>query len=206
MISRAVSAHKVSGKAVGTAGRESHEVIEEGFIEQRPLSEGHPRPDAADEPHCITREELLQLAVGIHAAERRYLIGLTGPPGSGKSTLAEYLAKLLCPSPPIVPMDGFHLAQAMIDGKGLGGSKGSPETFDSWGFVNLVVRLARPAADTVVYAPEFDRDIGESIAGAIPVRPADGLVIVEGDYLLLDGISVGPDTAVTRCLCLPGNR
>lgn len=87
--------------------------------------------------------------------------------------------------PPVVPMDGFHLAQAVIDQRGLGDRKGSPETFDPWGFVNLVARLARPADDATVYAPEFDRDIEEPIAGAIPIRSTEGLVIVEGNYLLL---------------------
>ena len=139
-----------------------------------------------DEPECITRAELLELAVGLHATERRRLIGLTGPPGSGKSTLAAHLVKSLCPCPPVVAMDGFHLAQAVIDQKGLGDRKGSPETFDPWGFVNLVERLASPAGGGVVYAPKFDRSIEEPMAGAIPVRPADGLVIVEGNYLLLD--------------------
>ena len=136
---------------------------------------------------AITRARLLELAAEIHAAERRCLIGLTGPPGSGKSTLAVHLAESLSPSPAVVPMDGFHLAQAVIDMKGLADRKGSPETFDAWGFVNLVTRLARPAYDGVVYAPRFDRDIEEPIAGAIPVGPADGLVIVEGNYLLLEG-------------------
>ena len=139
-----------------------------------------------DEPECITRAELLEFAVGIHATERRCLMGLTGPPGSGKSTLAAYVAGSLCPSPPVVPMDGFHLAQAVIDQKGLGDRKGSPETFDPWGFVSLVERLASPAGGGVVYAPKFDRSIEEPLAGAIPVKPADGLVIVEGNYLLLD--------------------
>ena len=83
-------------------------------------------------------------------------------------------------------MDGFHLAQAVIDQKGLGDRKGSPETFDAWGFVNLVERLASPAGGGVVYAPKFDRSLEEPMAGAIPVRPADGLLIVEGNYLLLD--------------------
>ena len=123
---------------------------------------------------------------GIRAAERWGLVGLTGPPGSGKSSLAARLAGSLRPSPPVVAMDGFHLAQAVIEQKGLGDRKGSPETFDSRGFVNLVERLASPADDGVVYAPKFDRSIEEPIAGAIAVRPADGLVIVEGNYLLLD--------------------
>ena len=139
-----------------------------------------------DGSDCITRAELLEFAVGIHATERRCLMGLTGPPGSGKSTLAAYVAGSLCPSPPVVPMDGFHLAQAVIDQKGLGDRKGSPETFDPWGFVSLVERLASPAGGGVVYAPKFDRSIEEPLAGAIPVKPADGLVIVEGNYLLLD--------------------
>ena len=139
-----------------------------------------------DEPDWITRAELLELAAEIRASKRRRLIGLTGPPGSGKSSLAAHLAGSLRPSPPVVPMDGFHLAQAVIDQKGLGDVKGSPETFDSWGFVKLLERLANPADDGVVYAPKFDRSIEEPIAGAIAVRPADGLVIVEGNYLLLD--------------------
>ena len=113
-------------------------------------------------------------------------MGLTGPPGSGKSTLAAHLAKSVCPCPPVVAMDGFHLAQAVIDQKRLGDRKGSPETFDAWGFVSLVERLASPADGGVVYAPKFDRSIEQPIAGAIPVRPADGLVIVEGNYLLLN--------------------
>ena len=139
-----------------------------------------------DRRDWITRAELLGLAAGIRAAGTRCLVGLTGPPGSGKSTLAGDLTGSLRPSPPLVPMDGYHLAQAVIDQKGLGDRKGSPETFDSWGFVNLVERLASPAGDGVVYAPKFDRSIEEPIAGAIAVRPADGLVIIEGNYLLLD--------------------
>ena len=87
--------------------------------------------------------------------------------------------------PPVVPMDGFHFPQAVIDAKGLADRKGSPETFDAWGFVNLVTRLANPPAG-VVDAPRFDRSIEEPVAGAIPVRPADRLVITEGNYLLLE--------------------
>lgn len=140
----------------------------------------------AAEPGRITPAELLEIAAGIHDAGKRHLIGLTGPPGSGKSTLAAHLAGSVHPSPPIVAMDGFHLAQVLIDQKGLADRKGSPETFDPWGFATLVTRLARQVDDAVVYAPKFDRSIEEPIAGAIPVGPAGGLVIVEGNYLLLD--------------------
>ncbi len=154
-----------------------------------------------DQPGCIALAELLDLAIGLQAAGRRCLVGLTGPPGSRKSTLAAHLARSLCPSPPVVPVDGFHLAQAVIDAKGLGDRKGSPETFDAWGFVNLVTRIASPADEAVVYAPKFDRSIEEPITGAIPVRPADGLVIVEGNYLLL-GDSPWAEIRPTLDLCV----
>lgn len=100
--------------------------------------------------------------------------------------MAGYLAESLHPSPPVVPLDGFHLAQAVIDARELSGRKGAPETFDGWGFANLVARMTSPAGDTVVYAPTFDRSIEEPVAGAIPVGPGDSLVIVEGNYLLLE--------------------
>ena len=83
-------------------------------------------------------------------------------------------------------MDGFHLAQSVIDEKGMEDRKGSPETFDAWGFVSLVNRIASPNDNTAVYAPKFERSIEEPIEGAIRVRPKDRLVIVEGNYLLLE--------------------
>ena len=147
---------------------------------------GRPRQGAADQPRSMTQTELLELAAGYRPGGRRCLIGLVGPPGSGKSTLATRLAESLRPSPPVVALDGFHLAQAVIDAKGLSGRKGAPETFDGWGFVNLIARMTIPASSTVVYAPRFDRSIEEPVAGAIPVGPGDSLVIVEGNYLLLD--------------------
>ncbi len=153
---------------------------------QRALDNDEPRLDAAHEPGRTTAAGLLELVVGLHAADRRCLIGLTGPPGSGKSHLAAHLARSLSPAPPVVPLDGFHLAQAVIDAMGMGDRRGSPETFDAWGFVSLITRMADPAGDAVVYAPKFDRSIEEPIAGAIPVEPTDQLVVVEGNYLLLD--------------------
>ena len=153
---------------------------------QQPPKNSPPQRNTAKEPQYVAQAELLELVVGIHATGKRSLVGLTGPPGSGKSTLAAELAASLCFLPPVVTMDGFHLAQAVIEAKGLADRKGSPETFDSWGFVDLLTRIARPADDSVVYAPRFDRSIEEPVAGAIPVRPTDGLVIIEGNYLLLE--------------------
>jgi pantothenate kinase len=49
----------------------------------------------------------------------------------------------------------------------------------------LLRRLRAQAADEVVYAPEFCREIEEPIANAIAVPPETPLVITEGNYLLL---------------------
>lgn len=121
-----------------------------------------------------------------HTAGHRRLIGVVGPPGAGKSHLARNLGSELADrSVAIVPMDGFHLANVVLEGTSLRGHKGRPDTFDVGGFVSLLDRL-RARDEDVVYAPRFDREIEEAIASAIPV-PADvHLVIVEGNYLLLD--------------------
>ena len=99
--------------------------------------------------------------------ERR-LLGITGAPAAGKSTVASVLAAALHPDAVLVPMDGFHLAQRELERLGRAERKGAPDTFDSSGFVALMRRLAA-AAESVVYAPEFRREIEEPIAGAIPV-------------------------------------
>ena len=116
----------------------------------------------------------------------RILVGIAGAPGSGKSTLAGEVARWLriqgCPSV-VVPMDGFHLDNAILDTMGLQARKGAPETFDVRGFVHLVKRLR---AQDHVYAPAFDRPRDISVAGVIDVPPDLPVVIVEGNYLLFD--------------------
>lgn len=112
----------------------------------------------------------------------RQVVAVVGPPGSGKSTLAARLVAGL-ESAALVPMDGFHLDNRLLDLDGLRGCKGAPETFDAEGFVALVRRLK--AGGAVVY-PVFDRDRDLAVAGAGRVEAATRLVVVEGNYLLLD--------------------
>lgn len=115
----------------------------------------------------------------------RVIVGIAGAPGAGKSTLAQGLVAAWGPGrAALVPMDGFHLSPEELDRLGLAHRKGAPETFDAWGFVSLVRRLR--AADELVYAPQFRREIEQSIGSAIPVPPEVQIVVVEGNYLLLD--------------------
>jgi pantothenate kinase len=117
---------------------------------------------------------------------RRKLLGLVGAPGSGKSTVAQALLDALPGRAQVVPMDGFHLANAELGRLGRAGRKGAPDTFDGAGYVALLRRLRTQPAGETVYAPEFRREIEEPVAGAIAVRPDTPLVITEGNYLLLE--------------------
>ena len=120
------------------------------------------------------------------ASGERRLLGLVGAPGAGKSTLAQALADRLGPQAQVVPMDGFHLANAELARLGRAHRRGAPDTFDAAGYVALLRRLRLPAPGETVYAPAFQREIEEPIAGAIAVHPDTCLVITEGNYLLLD--------------------
>lgn len=136
------------------------------------------------------RADLVARAVAL-CAGRRALLGLVGCPGAGKTTVAEHLvaavrAELGDDAVAHVPMDGFHLADRQLDRLGLRDRKGAPETFDVDGYLALLRRLLDPAERRTVYAPVFERDIEQALAGAVAVGPAVRLVVTEGNYLLLD--------------------
>jgi pantothenate kinase len=116
------------------------------------------------------------------AGSDRYVFGIAGPPGSGKSTLAARLGTVL--GAPVVAMDGFHLPNDVLRSRGLLAVKGAPETFDAQGFLTLV-RAIRDASETV-WCPAFDRTIDAPVADRVCVAPGDVVVVVEGNYLLLD--------------------
>ena len=116
----------------------------------------------------------------------RFLIGIAGAPASGKSTLASELARRLNAQgrkSVVVPMDGFHLDNGILDARGLRPRKGAPETFDAPGFLRLIEALK---TGDEVFAPEFDRPRDLSIAGAVAVPSSAKVVIVEGNYLMFD--------------------
>ena len=123
----------------------------------------------------------------------RVVVGIVGAPGAGKSTLAEKVLAALVDArgadpavrAVVVPMDGFHLAQAELGRLGRSDRKGAPDTFDADGYGALLERLRHPRAGVTVYAPTFDRALEEPVAGAVPVPPGVELVLTEGNYLLL---------------------
>ena len=134
---------------------------------------------------AVPRRYLTRLSALLEGGGRKVL-GLVGPPGAGKSTLALALQHAFAEVSQVVPMDGFHLANAELRRLGRADRKGAPDTFDSLGFAALLKRLRQQRPDEIVYAPEFRREIEEPIAGAIPIFPQTRLIITEGNYLLLD--------------------
>jgi pantothenate kinase len=144
-------------------------------------------------------------ALALADAPGRALLGITGAPGSGKSTYAEWLVAAVNRtgrSAVLVPMDGFHLAQAALQSLGLVDVKGAPTTFDVAGYVELLRRVRDPA-DEVIWAPRFDRDLEDAIAASVPIEPTVELVVTEGNYLLLDdgdGDAGDGWSAVRTCL------
>jgi pantothenate kinase len=113
----------------------------------------------------------------------RFILGITGPPGAGKSTLAAALVDASPLPSALVPMDGYHLDDSVLDALGRRARKGAPDTFDSAGFVHLLRRL-RDSGERIVYAPVFDREREQAIAGALEIPASVRVVVVEGNYLL----------------------
>lgn len=115
----------------------------------------------------------------------RQIIGIAGSPGSGKSTLAELLRQELGEESVVVPMDGFHLANAIISDTPLSARKGAIDTFDVGGYLSILERL-RNNDEELVYAPEYRRGLEEPIAASIAVPTSTAYVLTEGNYLLAE--------------------
>jgi pantothenate kinase len=113
----------------------------------------------------------------------RFLVALAGPPGAGKSTLAAELVTAVGAGAKAVPMDGFHYDDAVLHARGARDRKGAPDTFDVLGFLHLLRRLR---VEDEVAIPLFDRDLEISRAGADIVTAQDRVLVVEGNYLLLN--------------------
>jgi pantothenate kinase len=136
----------------------------------------------------ITLDGLADL-VARKAGNGRLLVALAGPPGSGKSTCAEKLNAMLngkrrCRSA-VFQMDGYHLDDGILIERGLRPRKGAPETFDVVGFGLMLERLKRNEEDEIA-VPVFDRGLEISRAGARMISRNINILIVEGNYLMLD--------------------
>jgi pantothenate kinase len=125
--------------------------------------------------------------LGRAEGRRRLMVAIAGPPGSGKSVLSAALAAALDRLRPgaasVMPMDGYHYDNAVLEPRGLLARKGAPETFDVDGFAGDLGRIRRAERDVAV--PVFDRGLDLARAGARIIPRDLPIVLVEGNYLLL---------------------
>lgn len=136
----------------------------------------------------ISPAELVPILLDLSKA-RRVMVAIAGAPGSGKSTLAERLVGTLnervAGIAAVLPMDGFHFDDIVLNELGLRARKGAPETFDVSGLAHLLGRVRRNAEPKIA-VPIFDRALEIARAGARLIPGTVRIVIVEGNYLLLD--------------------
>ena len=89
-------------------------------------------------------------------------------------------------------MDGFHRPNAELVAMGRLDAKGAPDTFDAEGYAALLRRL-QCGGD--VLAPSFDHGQPDPVPDAIEIPCEAGLVVTEGNYLLLDEPAGAPCVA-----------
>ena len=145
----------------------------------------------------ISPQALIQTLRARHAdrPDRRLVFAIAGPPGSGKSTFVEHLREGLNAASPgvadILAMDGYHYDDAILIARGDRPRKGAPHTFDVDGLAAMLDRLAKDDGRPIA-VPVFDRDLEIARAGARIVEPTARIILVEGNYLLLDDPAWAP--------------
>jgi Panthothenate kinase len=135
----------------------------------------------------MTLQDIVQTIVDKAQGRDRFIVAIAGPPGSGKSTLADALREALTrqdETAEVLPMDGFHMDNAVLEARGLLPRKGAPETFDVRGLIDILQAVR--AAKEEVLVPVFDRSREIAIASARPISPGTHVVLAEGNYLLVD--------------------
>ncbi|KAA8498155.1 putative uridine kinase [Porphyridium purpureum] len=139
-----------------------------------------------------------QLQNGADQKCKRVLFGICGVPGAGKSSTCERafrtLGKLdngrLRDRVAMLPMDGFHFSRseldAMEDPTSMHARRGAEFTFNAASFAQKLQEVRDAVGEKTVKAPGFDHALKDPSPDVHVIPPSVQVVLVEGNYLLLD--------------------
>lgn len=157
-----------------------------------------------DDVYDALAKHLVPTAAVASNPNSKYILGLAGPPGAGKSTLASEVVQRVNKLWPqkassfdsqvepmdvaiVLPMDGFHLYRSQLDAmenpEEAHARRGAPWTFNPELLLTCLKDLREQGS---VYVPSFDHGIGDPVEDDIFVSLQHKVVIVEGNYLLLE--------------------
>ncbi|XP_019444479.1 PREDICTED: putative uridine kinase C227.14 [Lupinus angustifolius] len=165
------------------------------------------QPSGVDELYDALVSRLLHSPSISSSSNFKHLVALAGPPGAGKSTVANEVVRRVNKlwsekassmdsqiKPPdvaiVIPMDGFHLYRSELDAmenpEEAHARRGAPWTFNPSRLLTCLKNLRTHGS---VYVPSFDHGVGDPVEDDIFVNLQHKIIIVEGNYLLLeDGI------------------
>jgi type I pantothenate kinase len=138
----------------------------------------------------------VEAAQALHLATERFLrkgnskmpfiVGLGGSVAAGKSTTARVLRALLARWPShrrvdLVPTDGFLLANAVLEERGMMERKGFPESYDLAKLLDFLAEVKSGKAR--VEAPVYSHLVYD-------VLPDQKLVIEQPDIVIVEGLNV----------------
>jgi pantothenate kinase len=133
--------------------------------------------------------DVREIAEAIRAragTKSRFMIAIVGPPGAGKSTVSAALRDALLAmgeKAVVVPMDGYHFDDIILNAIGHRPRKGAPYTFDVGGLESILKRIRAGEPDVAI--PVFDRHMELSRNAADIVESSSRFILIEGNYLLL---------------------
>ena len=138
----------------------------------------------------------VEAAQGLHLATERFLrkgnskmpfiVGLGGSVAAGKSTTARVLRALLARWPShrrvdLVPTDGFLLANAVLEERGIMERKGFPESYDLAKLLDFLAEVK--SGKDRVEAPVYSHLVYD-------VLPDQKLVVERPDIVIVEGLNV----------------